>query len=234
MNPRNSARSGRRGAVITEDAMLVKERMTRNPLSIRPDTGVSEAQAMMKREKIHHLPVLDRDEKLVGIVTEKDLLYASPSVATTLSVYEMTSLLAKLHVDKVMTRAVVTITEDMPLEEAARIMADRRIGGLPILRGQTVVGMITESDLFRIFIELFGARQKGVRISVTMPNEKGELAKIAAAVAQAGGNIIALGTFLGEDPTTGRCTVKVDGVSREKLVAAISAVVSSVDDVREG
>jgi acetoin utilization protein AcuB len=146
----------------------------------------------------------------------------------------MTSLLAKLHVDKVMTRAVVTITEDMPLEEAARIMADRRIGGLPILRGQTVVGMITESDLFRIFIELFGARQKGVRISVTMPNEKGELAKIAAAVAQAGGNIIALGTFLGEDPTTGRCTVKVGGVSREKLVAALSAVVSSVDDVREG
>jgi len=128
--------------------MLVKERMTRNPLSIKPDTGVSEAQTMMKREKIHHLPVLDKDEKLVGIVTEKDLLYASPSVATTLSVYEMTSLLAKLHVDKVMTRDVVTITEDVPLEEAARIMADRRIGGLPIMRGPTLVGMITESDLF--------------------------------------------------------------------------------------
>ncbi len=214
--------------------MLVKERMTRNPLSIKPDTGVSEAQTMMKREKIHHLPVLDKDEKLVGIVTEKDLLYASPSVATTLSVYEMTSLLAKLHVDKVMTRDVVTITEDVPLEEAARIMADRRIGGLPIMRGPTLVGMITESDLFRIFIELFGARQRGVRVSLTMPNEKGELARIAAAVAGAGGNIIALGTFLGDDPGSGRCTLKVDGVTREKLVAALTAVVRSVDDVREG
>jgi acetoin utilization protein AcuB len=216
-----------------EGAMLVKERMTRNPIFIRPDTPITEAQALMKREKIHHLPVLDKEEKLVGIVTEKDLLYASPSMATTLSVFEMTSLLAKLKVEKVMSREVVTVTEDVPLEEAARVMADRRIGGLPIMRGKAVVGMITESDLFRIFIELFGARQKGVRISLTMHNHKGELAGIAAAIAQAGGNIIALGTFLGDDPATGHCTVKVDGVPKEKLVAAITPCVISIDDVRE-
>jgi acetoin utilization protein AcuB len=214
--------------------MLVRERMTRNPIFIRPDTTVTDAQALMKREKIHHLPVMDKDEKLVGIVTEKDLLYASPSVATTLSVYEMTSLLARLRVDRVMSRDVVTVTEDVPLEEAARIMADRRIGGLPILRGKALVGMITESDLFRIFIELFGARQKGVRVSVTMSNVKGELARIAGAVAQAGGNIIALGTFLGEDPSTGRCTIKVDGVTKDAVTAALTPLVRSVDDVREG
>lgn len=213
--------------------MLVKERMTRNPIFIRPDTPVTEAQALMKREKIHHLPVLDKDEKLVGIVAEKDLLYASPSVATTLSVFEMTSLLAKLKVDKVMSRDVISIAEDVPLEEAARIMADRGIGGLPIVRGKAVVGIITESDLFRIFIELFGARQKGIRVTVTMPNEKGALAKLTAAVSGAGGNIIALGTYLGEDPSTGRCTVKVDGISREKLVAALTPHVRSVDDVRD-
>jgi acetoin utilization protein AcuB len=213
--------------------MLVKERMTRNPVFIRPDTPVTEAQALMKREKIHHLPVLDKEEKLVGIVTEKDLLYASPSVATTLSVYEMTSLLAKLKVEKVMSRDVVTVTEDVPLEEAARIMADRRIGGLPIVRGKVLVGMITETDLFRIFIELFGARQKGVRVSVTMPNRKGELARITEAVARAGGNIIALGTSLGSDPESGRCTVKVDGVSRDALESALKPVVTSIDDSRE-
>jgi acetoin utilization protein AcuB len=213
--------------------MLVKERMTRNPIFIRPDTPVTEAQALMKREKIHHLPVLDKDEKLVGIVTEKDLLYASPSVATTLSVFEMTSLLAKLKVEKVMSRDVIAIAEDMPLEEAARIMADRGIGGLPIVRGKAMVGIITESDLFRIFIELFGARQKGIRVTVTMPNEKGELAKLTGAICGAGGNIIALGTYLGEDPSTGRCTVKVDGITREKLVAALTPHVRSVDDVRD-
>jgi len=213
--------------------MLVRERMTRNPIFIRPDTPVTEAQALMKREKIHHLPVLDKDEKLVGIVTEKDLLYASPSVATTLSVFEMTSLLAKLKVEKVMSRDVISIAEDVPLEKAARIMADRGIGGLPIVRGKAVVGIITESDLFRIFIELFGARQKGIRVTVTMPNEKGALAKVTAAVSGVGGNIIALGTYLGEDPSTGRCTVKVDGISREKLVAALTPHVRSVDDVRD-
>ncbi len=213
--------------------MLVRERMTRNPIFIRPDTPVTEAQALMKREKIHHLPVLDKDEKMVGIVTEKDLLYASPSVATTLSVFEMTSLLAKLKVEKVMSREVISIAEDVPLEEAARIMADHGIGGLPIVRGKAVVGIITESDLFRIFIELFGARQKGIRAAVTMPNEKGTLAKITAAISAAGGNIIALGTYLGEDPSTGRCTIKVDGLSRDMVVATLTPLVRSVDDVRD-
>jgi len=213
--------------------MLVKERMTRNPITIRPDTPVTEAQAMMKREKIHHLPVVDKDEKLVGIVSEKDLLYASPSPASTLSVYEMSSLLAKLKVEKVMSKDVVTVTEDVPLEEAARIMADRGIGGLPILRGTAVVGVITESDLFRVFIELFGARKKGIRISLTVPNVKGELAKVSSAVTNAGGNILALGTFLGDDPGQGRVTLKVDGVSREALVAVLTPMAKSIDDVRE-
>ncbi|MGA2765177.1 MAG: CBS domain-containing protein [Spirochaetia bacterium] len=213
--------------------MLVKERMTRNPITIRPDTPVTEAQAMMKREKIHHLPVLDKDEKLVGIVSEKDLLYASPSPASTLSVYEMTSLLAKLKVEKVMSKNVITAAEDVPLEEAARIMADRGIGGLPIMRGSALVGVITESDLFRVFIELFGARQKGIRVSLTVPNVKGELAKVSAAVSKAGGNIIALGTFLGEDPSLGRVTLKVDGISSDELLGALTPLAKSIDDVRE-
>jgi acetoin utilization protein AcuB len=213
--------------------MLVKERMTRNPITIRPDTPVTEAQAMMKREKIHHLPVMDKDEKLVGIVSEKDLLYASPSPASTLSVYEMSSLLAKLKVEKVMSKNIVTVTEDVPLEEAARMMADRGVGGLPIMRGNSLVGIITESDLFRVFIELFGARQKGIRVSLTVGNVKGALAKVSGAVTNAGGNILALGTFLGEDPSQGRVTLKVDGMSRDALVGALTPVAKSIDDVRE-
>ena len=213
--------------------MLVKERMTRNPITIRPDMPVTEAQAMMKREKIHHLPVMDKDEKLVGIVSEKDLLYASPSPASTLSVYEMSSLLAKLKVEKVMSKNVVTVSEDVPLEEAARIMADRGVGGLPIMRGSSLVGIITESDLFRVFIELFGARQKGIRVSLTVPNVKGELARVSGAVANAGGNILALGTFLGDDPSQGRVTLKVDGLSRDALIGALAPTAKSIDDVRE-
>jgi acetoin utilization protein AcuB len=213
--------------------MLVKERMSPNPITIRFDTPVTEAQALMKREKIHHLPVMDREGRLAGIVAEKDLLYASPSPATTLSVYEMTSLLAKLTVDRVMSAKPLTVTEDVPLEEAARLMADRNIGGLPVVRGPTLVGIITESDLFRVFIELFGARQKGVRVSVVLPNERGELAKVSAAITNAGGNIIALGTFLAEDTTQGRLTVKVEGLSKEKIAETLRPLAVRIEDIRD-
>jgi acetoin utilization protein AcuB len=213
--------------------MLVKERMSRNPITIKPDTPVTEAQAMMKREKIHHLPVVDRDGRLVGIVAEKDLLYASPSPATTLSVYEIASLLAKLTVDKVMSSKPQTVTEDVPLEEAARIMADRNIGGLPVMRGTTLVGIITESDLFRVFIELFGARQKGVRISMVLPNERGELAMVTAAITKAGGNIIALGTFLADDTTQGRLTVKVEGLAKDKITEVLRPLAVRIEDIRD-
>jgi acetoin utilization protein AcuB len=213
--------------------MLVKERMSRNPITVKSDVPVSEARAQMKREKIHHLPVVDRDGLLIGIVTEKDLLYASPSKATTLSVYEIASLIAKITVDKVMTAKLVTVTEDVPLEEAARIMADRHIGGLPVMRGATLVGIITESDLFRVFIELFGARQKGVRITAVLPNQRGELAKVSETITKAGGNIIALGTFLADDATQGRLTVKVEGLSKEKVAEALRPLAVRIEDIRE-
>jgi acetoin utilization protein AcuB len=213
--------------------MLVKERMSHNPITIASDTPVTEAQSLMKREKIHHLPVLGRDGSLEGIVTEKDLLYASPSPATTLSVYEMTYLLAKLPVEKVMSRKVITVEEDVPLEEAARVMADNDIGGLPVMRKKTLVGIITESDLFRIFIELFGARQKGVRVSMFIPEEKGVLARMTKAIFEAGGNIIAMGTFLGEDPTNGLCTIKVDGIAKDDVVQALKPFVQKFEDIRE-
>lgn len=213
--------------------MLVEERMTRNPVTAKVDTPVTEAQAVMRREKIHHLPVVDRDGKLVGIVTEKDLLYASPSPATSLSVYEITYLLGKLTVEKVMTKDLITIKEDTPLEDAARIMADNNIGGLPVVRDGMLVGIITESDLFRIFVELFGARQKGVRLTMYIPQERGELARISSAIAEHGGNIIAFGSILGEDPTNVLCMIKVNGIPKESLVKLMEPCNCKVIDVRE-
>jgi acetoin utilization protein AcuB len=194
---------------------------------------VTEAQALMRREKFHHLPVVDKDSRLVGIVSEKDLLYAAPSPATSLSVYEISYLLSKLTVDKVMTRDVVTVTEDASLEDAARFMADRGVGGLPVVRGALVVGIITESDLFRVFIELFAAREKGVRVTMLIPEKKGELAEIASAIAREGGNILAFGSSRGDDPTSVLCTIKVDGIPRDRLVDLLKPLVLQISDVRE-
>jgi len=213
--------------------MKVGQRMTRNPITITPDVTVPEAQAIMRREKIKRLPVLDNNRRLVGIVTSLDLIHASPSPATSLDIYEMHYLLSKLHVENVMTKNVITVTEDLPIEEAARIMADNKISGLPVMRGDILVGIITESDLFKIFIELFGARHRGIRLTLLLPEKKGELAKVANAITKCGGNIVSFAVFEGEDPTNGYCTVKVSGVEKDALLAAITPVVEKIVDVRE-
>jgi acetoin utilization protein AcuB len=207
--------------------------MSRHPITVTADVHVDEALKMMRDNKVRRLPVIDKDGQLVGIVSEMDLLYASPSPATSLSVYEIHYLMARITVQDVMTKEVISIEEDTPLEEAARIMVDNKIGGLPVVRNGTLVGIITETDLFKIFLELLGAREKGVRLTLQVPNEKGALASITSQIAQMGGDIISLGTFLGEDPTEGLLTVKVAEVPQDQLVEALQTPERKLVDVRE-
>ncbi|MDH7484674.1 MAG: CBS and ACT domain-containing protein [Anaerolineae bacterium] len=213
--------------------MLVGERMTRNPVTITQDVGIEDALKIMRDNSIRRLPVLDKKGKLVGIVSDKDLLYASPSPATSLSVHELHYLLSKLTVKQVMSSPVITVTEYTPLEEAARIMVDNKIGGLPVMRNDKVVGIITETDMFKIFLEMLGARKRGVRLSLLVPEAKGVLAELTAEIARLGGNIISLGTFYGEDPTTAEITVKVEEVSKEELLKALQGIAVEILDVRE-
>jgi acetoin utilization protein AcuB len=213
--------------------MLVQERMTHNPITIRDDTSLYDALRIMRENKVRRLPVLDKNDKLVGIVSDKDLLYASPSPATSLSVWEISYLTAKITVRDLMTKEVITICEDCPMEEAARIMADNKIGGLPVMRDDTVVGIITETDLFKIFLELLGAREQGTRFTLLVPERAGMLADITARVAQMGGNIVALGTFLGEDPTNRLITLKVQDVDSDELWPKLAELGVKLVDVRE-
>jgi acetoin utilization protein AcuB len=182
---------------------------------------------------VRRYPVIDRHGNLIGIVSESDLLNASPSDATTLSIWEINYLLSKLTIEKVMTKNVITITRDTPIEEAARIMADNKVGGLPVVDGNKVVGIVTETNLFRIFLELFGARARGIRLSVLVTNERGALWRLTGAIQAINGNIIALGTFLGENTGNGMVTLKVDGVSMEALKSAVAPTVVKILDVRE-
>ena len=214
--------------------MLVRERMVPTPSTCGPDMSVTEALRLMREKKIRRLPVLDSRGKLVGIVSDKDLLYASPSPVSSLSVWEMNYLLAKLKVEEVMTRAVITVTEETPLEEAARIMADNKIGGLPVMRGEMMVGIVTETDLFKTFLELLGARQPGVRVTALIAGEKGTLAKITNAIFGVGGNIVAFSQSKDTSRTRWEVTFKVEDVSRDKLVEALKPVVQVILDVREG
>jgi acetoin utilization protein AcuB len=207
--------------------------MTRSPFTVRSDGSVGDARETMKRERIHRLPVADKKGHLVGIVTEKDILYASPSPASTLDVWEMNSLLSRLTVGEVMTSDPISVTPDVPIEQAARIMADNDIGGLPVVEKETLVGIITESDIFKVFIELFASRQKGLRVTCLIPEEPGELAKLAGAIYTAGGDILSFGNMRGENPTNSLAVIKVDGLSEEALVEAITPCVQEIRDIRK-
>jgi acetoin utilization protein AcuB len=194
---------------------------------------MQDALNLMREEHVRRFPVVDKHGRLVGIVSEKDLLNASPSDATSLSVYEVNYLLYKITVDKIMTRNVITITEDTPLEEAARIMADNKIGGLPVVRGDMVIGIITETDLFKIFLELLGAREPGVRLAALIPNEPEELSQLTKAIFNIGGHVIALGTFLGDSSENLEICIKVSGVDAQLLEDAVKPYVEKIVDMRE-
>lgn len=214
--------------------MLVKDRMSKHPLTIGADVSISAAHRYMLEQDVRHLPVVDKTGKMVGLITEDDLLKAQPSSATSLSVWEIHSLLERITTADVMVRDLITTVEDMPIEEAAHLMLEHKIGCLPVMRDDKLVGIITETDIFRTFMELFSARQKGLRITIEVPDREGELAKVAQAIADQGGYIAACGTFMAEDPAMWGLVFKVRNVDRTTLTEALSNIQGqNITDIRE-
>jgi acetoin utilization protein AcuB len=212
--------------------MFVGERMSRPVLTITPDTPVQEALARMRKDKVRRYPVVDKGGKLLGIITDTDLMNASPSDATTLSVWEINYLLSKINVDRVMTKKVLTVTEDTPIEDAARLMAYQKIGGLPVMRADRLVGIITETDIFRMFLEMLGARAPGIRITVEVREAPGRLYELAGAIHKLGGNIVGLGFIQGESTESRMAMIKVNGVELPALRIAIAPLVEEIVDMR--
>jgi acetoin utilization protein AcuB len=211
--------------------MLVGDRMSKPVITVPPDMPIIEALNMMKKDHIRRAPVV-HNGKLIGIVSDKDLLNASPSQATSLSVWELNYLLSKITVKDVMTKKVLTIQETTPIEEAARILADNKIGGMPVMRGDKVVGMITETDLFKMFLELMGAREKGVRVTFLIEEKPGQLAAISKAVADLGGNFVAFGQFAGEDPSSRLITFKVQDITEDQVRQIVETFGIKLVDLR--
>lgn len=133
--------------------MQVREHMSAPAIVVSPDTPVAKAMEILRARRIGRLPVVD-DGRLVGIVSEPDLLRALPSPATSLSVWEMPELLERLPVREVMTHDVVVVEPATRVQDAAQLMVDRRIGGLPVVEGGRVVGIITETDVFRVLVAI--------------------------------------------------------------------------------
>lgn len=214
--------------------MFVRDRMTSPAVTITPDTPFQEALKLMRERKFRRLPIVNQKGELVGIVSERDLLYASPSPATSLSVWELNYLLAQLTVKEIMTQDVVTTTEDTPIEEAALLMVERKIGGLPVVDERNhVVGVITETDIFKAFVEMMGAGKPGLRLTLEVPERMGVLAELAQTIAQEGGNILSVGTFDAPDPNHRRLLIKVRGVNKDQLIEDLERLGDHVLDARE-
>lgn len=140
--------------------MLVEDQMTTPAITLTPDTPFQEAVKLIRERQIRRIPIVDEHGKLVGIVSERDLLHAEPSPATSLSIWEMNYLLWKLKVSDLMSKKVITVTPQTALQDAASLLIKHRIGGLPVVDSQQrVIGVITETDIFKAFVALLTAEQ---------------------------------------------------------------------------
>ena len=213
--------------------MIVSKIMTRNPVFTHPELSLTEARSLMDREHIGHIPVLNKNNELAGLITREDLLKAGPSPATSLDMYEISYLLSKLTVEKAMVRNVITVQENEVIEEAARIMADRSIGCLPVMNGPVLVGIVTDTDIFHFFVNAFGARHQGVRVTINFKEKPGQLAAFAGLIAEKGGNIAAFVTSEGDDVAHRRATLKITGLGRAVVEAAVQALDGAeIEDIR--
>ncbi len=213
--------------------MFVKDVMTTEVITVSPEASFSEAMDIIRKKGIRRLPVV-KNEKVVGIITEKDLLSASPSQATTLDVWELTSLLSKLKVKQIMRKDVAHVHPNTPIEDAARIMSDKKIGSLVVLEQEKLVGIITESDIFKVFINMLGARETGTRYVFRVQNVPGILSKILYLMYQCGGDLISVTTYEKSEQEY-NVVVKVRNLKRQdferKFLEGIPS--ASIIDVKE-
>jgi len=164
--------------------MRTKDLMTKNPITVDSETLVLDAQRIMKENNIRRLPIVDKG-KLVGIVTQHDLLEAAPSPATSLSIHELNYLLSKMKVKEIMKKNPLTLTPDTPFEEALRIGQEKKIGSFPVVDNGKLVGIATESDIIRFVTRVLGIKEEGSRITIEGLGEKlGDLERIVSIVNQ--------------------------------------------------
>ncbi len=156
---------------------FIREKVGRNPVFIRPDASFFEARDYIQVKGIRHLPVVDKDGRLVGIVTDRDIRKAAPSDTTLLRAEELSYLLANLKVSSFMTprEKLITITSETPIEEAVQLLHDHKIGCLPVLKGDQLNGIFTETDALDFLADVYGFKKKGVRLTIAIEDKPGKM-----------------------------------------------------------
>jgi len=206
--------------------MFVKDYMTRHPVMAEPTMSIVEAQGIMAETHVRHLPVVETGKRLVGLVT-RQTMRIPPTELASLNVWEITRFLSNLKLEDVMVKGenVVTTAPDVALEQAAEKMIQNKVGCLPVLEEGIVIGIITEIDMMAQLTQLLGGTVEGVRATVRMPNQKGELAKVTGAISDQGWGIYASGGVpTPKDPNHWDCVFKVRNVPREELLSVLESI----------
>ena len=201
--------------------MIVAKRMMRNPVSVDENDSMKKAMDLLKERDIRHLPVLKDGEKLVGILTERDIKQASPSPATALEIREIYYLLDKVKVKQIMTRRPYTISSTAPIEEAALIMREKKIGCLPVVDAGRVVGILTETDILDAFIEGMGVSGPGYRMEIALPNRPGMLYEILKMMKDFDANVVSVATATHDDTDRKILILRIETKNYKLLKAAI-------------
>ncbi|MEL7640566.1 MAG: CBS and ACT domain-containing protein [Solidesulfovibrio sp.] len=208
--------------------MLIKDWMSKSPITAKPATSIMKAAKLMKENGYHRLPVVDDEGKLVGIVSDRDIKEASPSKATTLDMHELYYLLSEIKVGDIMTKTVFSVGPQDTVEKAAVLLLRHNIGGLPVVdEAGTVVGVITDSDIFKVLVSITGVLSGGVQFALDLPNESGSLKTVLDDLKTHDVRIISILTSY-DDNTPTRRTVyirlhPIDDDRAKELIERLSA-----------
>ena len=175
---------------------FMREKIQKNPVTISPEASFYEARNLIHEKGVRHLPVVDKNNMLAGIVTDRDIREAAPSDATLLSVQELNYLLGKLKVSSFMTpkEKLITITADTLIEEAVQLMHDNKVGCLPVIEGGKLYGIFTETDALDHLVDIFGFKQKGTRLTLALEDKPGTMLGILEIFKKHNVNIISIVT----------------------------------------
>jgi acetoin utilization protein AcuB len=215
--------------------MRVKYLMTENPKFGSPDMTAVEVQELMDAEGIRRLPIVDEEKKLVGLVTQSSLSKALPADMSKFSRFEKSYTLSKIKVTSIMVKDVITIEEDVPVEHAAWLMAERKIGTLPVVKDGMLTGIISDRNIFIAMTTLLGATQPGIRVTVLQPDKSGVIARLTNAIFQEGGF---LSVCVGYNPRNLEdhwiSVCKVQNIDQERLETIINGLEdTTIVDIRE-
>ena len=206
------------------NAMLVEKRMKRDPVTVTPDDSFRHAMTLIRQKGIRHLPVVEGG-RLVGIVTDRDIRQTSPSPATSLEIHELHYLLERVTIREIMTKKVITVTADTPIEEAARLMLAHKIGGLPVLKDGILVGIITETDILQAFVGVMGIQQEQTRLELVLEDRPGAFLEVCRIIQEQGGDIVSVvtATAAHHGEQTKVLVFRLEGIQVEPLVMQLEA-----------